>query len=558
MSDDLKVIQLISKLTGKELKRFDIKFLENNIDNPEFVYVIEGENVVYLGLNFFYVNLSESDQQKIEASLSTLQYLKGLSVKYKEIDQVPAFISNFKNLESLSLKENHLKALPDWMKEFKNLSYLNLENNNLHSLPDWIKEFKNLSHLNIERVGINLLPDWLETLENLKTLKARYNDLAWNKTNLKILRMVYQREGTITAPRLLKFQAVHDLPREQIEIVREFEKDNTETEKQNKRVNPIHAIIEDGKVVEWKMVGYNLNSLPHNFGTFNDLKSLTLSRCRLESLPESFGDLNELEFLDLSGNALTTLPDSFVNLTSITNLNLSNNQFIEIPSQLWALEELTVLNLNDNPFDPENMTISQKVPDLIRDTLRKKATIVVFISHAVIDFEPYRIKELVEYLEKQKEISHVFFCEEDLAGNIDEWMLNAVQKSQLILFLGTNKSVFNSPDCDNELQLADKFSIPVIPLKGKDVDWPDLAEKKLSRELGIEYDVDSFDTFCADLYKYIYNVKRELDLMGKEERRKGMIDIYERFRLMLDERLAEITRKIDDLARRVSNLEEKS
>lgn len=166
-------------------------------------------------------------------------------------------------------------------------------------------------------------------------------------------------------------------------------------------------------------------------------------------------------------------------------------------------------------------------------------------------------KELVDYLQKQNEISQVFFCEEDLAGNIDEWMLNAVQKSQLILFIGTNKSVFNSPDCNNELQLADKFSIPVIPLKGKDVDWPDLAEKNLSRELGIEYDVENFDTFCADIYKYIYNFKRELDLMGKEERQTGMIDIYERFRLMLDERLAEISRKMDDLAGRVSNLEKK-
>ena len=185
---------------------------------------------------------------------------------------------------------------------------------------------------------------------------------------------------------------------------------------------------------------------------------------QLASLPESIGELHNLKELMLSGNNVTSLPESFVNLTSLQKLDLSNNKFKEIPTQLWALKEVTNLDLGGNPLSVEENTITQKVPDLIRDYLRKKATIKIFISHAVIDFGPYRIGEFVEFLEKQKEISQVFFCEEDLAGNIDEWMLDAVQKCQLILFIGTNKSVFDSVDCANELQLADKFSIPVIPL----------------------------------------------------------------------------------------------
>jgi len=127
----------------------------------------------------------------------------------------------------------------------------------------------------------------------------------------------------------------------------------------------------------------------------------------------------------------------------------------------------------------------------------------------------------------------------------------------LILFIGTNKSVFNSVNCANELQLADKFSIPVIPIKGDDVDWPNLAERNLSRELGLEFDKDNFDAFCEDLYRYIENFKREINLMGKEERRLGIIDIYERFRLMLDEKLSEIFRKVDDLAEKITNLEKR-
>ena len=235
--------------------------------------------------------------------------------------------------------------------------------------------------------------------------------------------------------------------------------------------------------------------------------------------------------------------------------DLSNNQFDEIPTVLWPFKDLTEFNISNNPLNDEEKTIIQKNPDAIREYLRKKATIAIFISHAVIDFEPYQIENLVNFLKNQKEISEAYFCEEDLAGNIDEWMLDTVQKSQLLLFIGTKKSVFNSADCDNELQLADKYSIPIIPLKGNDIDWTDLAEKNLSRELGLEYDKDNFEEFCNDLYKYIYNFKREIDLMGEKERQKGIINIYERFRLILDEKLSDINRKLTELDERIKKLE---
>ena len=136
-------------------------------------------------------------------------------------------------------------------------------------------------------------------------------------------------------------------------------------------------------------------------------------------------------------------------------------------------------------------------------------------------------------------------------------MLDAVQKCQLILFIGTRKSVFNSPDCANELQLADKFSIPVIPIKGYDIDWPDLAEINLSRELGLEFDKENFNEFFKNLYQYILNFKKEIDLMDKETRQKGITDIYERFRLMLDESISDMKRKIDNFAKNLDELSER-
>ena len=45
--------------------------------------------------------------------------------------------------------------------------------------------------------------------------------------------------------------------------------------------------------------------------------------------------------------------------------------------------------------------------------------------------------------------------------------------------------------------------------------------------------------------------------MDKEERHKGITDIYERFRLMLEETISDVKRKIDNLTERISKLEEK-
>ena len=531
MSNDEKVIKDLAKITEKEFnkKSYAVK------NDFSFCYFIENDSVIYLGLDLTKLNLEVLNLERVEESIRKLQNLKGLSIRYP------------KN-----------KAFPEWFAEFKDMENLSLENNNLNILPEWIKEFKNLIYLNLESNDISSLPEWLTALNELKEFLMRNNNnLEWNEKNLNILKSLHRKNVKISAPRLFEFIIKHDLSKDKIEIIKELEKENSEKEKQRQYVNPINMKIEDGSVVEWRMFEYNIKSLPDNFGVFNNLRSLTIINTPIEYLPNSFGELTNLEFLDLSNNHLKSLPDSFTNLTSITKLNLSNNQFTEIPTQLWALTESTQLNLSGNPLNSEENTIIQKVPDLIRDYLRKKATIRVFISHAVIDFEPYHIGELVEFLEKQKEISEVFFCEEDLAGNIDEWMLDAVQKCQLILFIGTNKSVFDSVDCANELQLADKFSIPVIPIKGYDVDWPDLAERNLSRELGLEFDKDNFDAFCEDLYNYIKNFKREINLMSKEERQKGITDIYERFRLMLDETIGEIKRKLDSLGERITQLEKK-
>lgn len=531
MTNAKKTIKELSKIIGKEFNEYE----SIPDDYLRYAYVIKDDEIVELGLDLMKLNLDSEKLKQAAELISKLRNLRKLSIKYTKDNKLPEWLKDFNKLEYLSLVKIDLKTIPEWFQEFKNIKYLNLEYNDLTNLPNWILNLTELKYFKI---------------------KNNYN-LEWNQNNLDILRTLVERNVEVTAPRLFKFQCHYNLPKEKIEIIRELEKPNIEKEKLHQYANPINMKIKDGKVVEWRFFEYNINSLPDNFGIFKDLNSLTIIRTPLEQLPNSFGELTKLEHLDLNGCKLHSLPDSFINLTSIKELDLSNNKFTEIPREIWPLSQLSTLNLTGNPFSPEELIISKKIPELILEYLRKEAAIQIFISHAVVDFEPYHIGDIVNYLEKQKEVSHAFYCEENLAGNIDEWMLDTVQKSQLLLFIATKKSVFDSADCANELQLADKFSIPVIPIKGYDVVWSDLAEINLSRELGLEFNKDNFEDFCSDLYKYILNFKREIDLMSGETRRQGITDIYERFRLMLNETIGDLSRKIDNLAERISNLEKK-
>ena len=543
--EERKILEEIENICGVKLRRIDMHSY-TKVENL-FNFNDEG-SIIMLGFDFKVLNL---DDNKIK--------LLGESVK------------KLKNIEQFLLNCPEGNVVPEWLKELNYINTLVLTDSKLSIIPEYIKEFKNLNAIYLMGNRITSLPGWLTTLNELQifNLNDRAQTLDLTQSNMDILRSMHERNVKLSDP-TFKLHVILGVPLDQIKIIKEIswyedginrvfsEKLDSNNEPwRDPRTYGVCVRIFDGKILQMSIKDTCLEKLPEDFGNLKDLNFISMVNNQLTSLPDSIGELNNLKELMLSGNNLTALPDSFVNLTSLQKLDLSNNEFKEIPTELWALKEVSQLDLSGNPLSAEENTIIQKVPDLIRDYLRKKATIRVFISHAVIDFEPYRIGDLVEFLEKQKEISQVFFCEEDLAGNIDQWMLDAVQKCQLILFVGTNKSVFHSVDCANELQLADKFSIPVIPLKGKDVDWPDLAEKNLSRELGLEYDIENFSAFCEDLNKYIENFKREINLMEKEERRIGIIDIYERFRLMLDEKLSEVFRKLDSLGERITKLEKK-
>jgi len=143
----------------------------------------------------------------------------------------------------------------------------------------------------------------------------------------------------------------------------------------------------------------------------------------------------------------------------------------------------------------------------------------VFITHTVDDFKRYRINEIAKFLESQKEIGRVHYCEIDLTGNIDEWMRKTVPRCNFLIFLSTESSL-NSDDCSTELALARSNNLQIIPILGVGVDWDELKKLNIDREFGSTYDPMEFETFCNELYEHILRYKKALESKTPEKKRK--------------------------------------
>ncbi len=291
------------------------------------------------------------------------------------------------------------------------------------------------------------------------------------------------------------------------------------------------VIVENNNVVELGLSEQNLLSLPESIENLESLRILQLYKNQLTTLPESIGELKALTGLYLHSNNLTYLPESLGNLISLKELELSNNKLNALPNSFWKLKKLKTIDLTNNPLNVDYNSMNESNAQSILDFCRKLATIDIFISHAVEDYEYFQIKNISNFLEQQNEIHQVFYCEDDLKGNIDEWMSNTVSKCNLLLFFASKRSTNYSPDCQNELILADKYNIPAIPIKSEEILWSELGRLKIAREMGLDFKKDELNQFCMELYKYICELKREVDLLDRNERYIGISKIYERFRI---------------------------
>jgi hypothetical protein len=134
----------------------------------------------------------------------------------------------------------------------------------------------------------------------------------------------------------------------------------------------------------------------------------------------------------------------------------------------------------------------------------------IFITHAVDDYSRYRINDIAQFLENQKGIRYVYYCEADLTGNIDAWMQKTVPRCQILIFISTEKSL-NSVDCATELHIARKKRLTIIPILGVGLSWDDLKKVNVHREIGVSFDPMEFENFSNKLYQQIQIYKKSLN-----------------------------------------------
>lgn len=100
-----------------------------------------------------------------------------------------------------------------------------------------------------------------------------------------------------------------------------------------------------------------LTELPKDILQFKNLQELNLSKNKLTHIPSWFY-FEDLRTLDISRNKLETFSESITKCSSIRNLFLGKNQIKTFPESIGNMANLIVLDVWFNPLEdlPESMT----------------------------------------------------------------------------------------------------------------------------------------------------------------------------------------------------------
>ncbi|MFX1237044.1 MAG: TIR domain-containing protein [Promethearchaeota archaeon] len=441
----------------------------------------------------------------------------------KGLEMVTDEIGELKNLRELNLKKcSKLKALPKSMGNLSNLKKLNLSNcTDLTKFPDEMSNLISLKEIDFSGKALESIPKFMLSLKNLEVIDFSYCflipydlkfDLDFDASQHS--KPFPEEISQITSLKKLDFKGcdkIKNLPDSMDKLINlsELNMEYCEgLESLPERLGDL-ASLQKLNFAKCK----NLKNLPETIGDLKNLEELDCSECgSLQELPKNIGNLENLRILNLTSvKNVSKLPKSIKNLKNLEVLHLSGCSFTEIPSFISNLPNLKEFLIKNNPLKGQDAELAEDVSiSKIQDYIRKKSGYNVFISHAVVDFDNFRVEEVSKKLEQQEDIYQAYFCEQDLRGNIDEFMNQMVPQSEIVVFLATRNSIYNSKDCAHELELAQNFAIPVIPIKGYDVTWEDITRINLNKEYGLEYDQENFSKFVEDLYSQISFVKEQI------------------------------------------------
>ena len=525
---ELKYLDLVGNIISKEILSFifNLSKLESLFLNGNILTSLDPSIGNLTNLKHLF--LSGNQIEQLPESIGNLVNLVELNLKGNLLISLPESIGNLQLLETLDLVYNRLQSLPMSFCNLKRIKHLYLERNHIQNLPESFGELSDLEYLNIEDNLIKRLPHSFDQLYKLKTLKLgtieEFPSIITSCKNLELLRFdskealsIPEDIGDLKSLKILEMglNSVKTIPSsignlislENLLIV------DTQSEYLPESIG---NLLNLRTLDLW---GNKLKDIPPIIGKLKSLEILNLYSNILTKIPEEIGNLTNLKKLNLSDNKLIELPPSLKNLRNLTELNIRNNQLTKLPLWLWRLEKLEYLYLrgDKNPWQGEWKEMVTRDLKEIKDFCREKDTLKIFISHAVVDFETHKIKELSEFLETQEIISQAYYCEEDLRGNIDEFMNLVIPQCQVLIFIGTKQSIYDSVDCRHELELARKHGLTIIPVKGRDVEWSDFETVELNMD-GIEFSQEDFYVFCKE-------IQNRLDLIHDKIEQKGDLNI---------------------------------
>lgn len=134
--------------------------------------------------------------------------------------------------------------------------------------------------------------------------------------------------------------------------------------------------------------------------------------------------------------------------------------------------------------------------------MQKASTI--YLSYSTLDSNKFSIASIAHKLESLPEIERMLFWEEDMNGDIIEFMNENIAKCDVFL-LFCSQNALNSEPVKMEWQSALKLKKKIIPVFINENDIPPL----LSSKLGILFDKNNVDKTKMDLY---YLIKRKLQI----------------------------------------------
>ncbi|MFZ5553299.1 MAG: leucine-rich repeat domain-containing protein [Bacteroidota bacterium] len=267
---------------------------------------------------------------------SVILFLSGCKSKEQEEKEKPGDFSN--NNTTLSMRKKELTEIPSFVFEETQLKELILEKNELTALPPEIGKLTGLEILDVDQNQLRIIPDEIGQLVKLKELDLDYNiltELPSSIGNLEELRDIDMEMNAITRlpdeiTKLKNLQVLHA---------------------GTNRLKSLPAGFEKLKKLKTLDIGNNnFSEFPASVFSLPEMDMLIVRNNKLDSVPQDIGKLKSLIHLDISFNQLTKLPDEIKQLHHLHYLDVSNNQLTELPDSLWLLPHLTSLNISGNPL----------------------------------------------------------------------------------------------------------------------------------------------------------------------------------------------------------------